>query len=137
MNDKYKKSTACTSHKGALSLFFNEGDTTNSFWDWVGQSEFNIDLDLVFTKTSSMTSQMWGYSGSDSEPTCTPSYCWYLNYPGQLIPADKLAQLKQKDVEWNNRALDIFGTTFFIYNFDGLLYTPATPPTSAAVSEDL
>ena len=52
MNDISDRCQWCTSGNGVLSLFFNVGETENSFWNWVGQTEFNLDLDLVFTKTS-------------------------------------------------------------------------------------
>jgi len=103
MTDTLKRATYCKSNRGALSLFFNVTETQGSFWNWVGQPEFNFDLNLAFGKSSAIQSVMFGYVGTDSEPNCDDKFCWYLNYPQQGITQATLDMLKQTGVAWNNR----------------------------------
>lgn len=58
---------------------------------------------------------MWGYRGSDSEPSCTENFCWYFNYPVQKISQTTLDKLKVPNVVFNNRALNLNGRP--IYRF--------------------
>jgi len=56
LNDTYKRALWCSNHTGALSLFFNVGDTQDDFWDWItpaGKNEsFQMDLNALYTKTT-------------------------------------------------------------------------------------
>ena len=81
LNDTLTRAKWCKSNQGAFSLFFNVGETQSEFWNWVGQTEKTIDLNNVFTKTSSLSSLMYSYVGTDTQPPCEESYCWYFNLP--------------------------------------------------------
>mgnify|MGYP006922977830 CR=1 FL=1 len=81
LDDTLGRCQYCLDHKGYLSLFFNiADDPVNDFWDWVGQDTFDFDLSKVFTKTTSLSSTMIGYGGSNSEPDCSSIQCWYITY---------------------------------------------------------
>lgn len=125
LNDTLKQAQFCTAHEGALSIFFDVDDSsTNSFWDWIGQDEFTIDLNQVFTKTTAIQSQMYGYAGTDTMPNCKTPFCWYLNVPAGTITQAQLDQLKLAGQEWNNRQADITSGLAYRFLMDGLLYTP-------------
>ena len=79
MNDTLGRANYCNEGHGYLSLFFNISDSNpNDFWDFVGQETFELDLTKVFNRTTSMGAIMMGYGGSDSEPTCDMTRCWYI-----------------------------------------------------------
>jgi len=69
---------------------------------------------------------MWGYRGSDTEPNCTPSFCWYFNYPAQTIKQETLDKLKMEGVEFNNREVNLGANPLYNFVSNGLLYTPPT-----------
>ena len=58
LNDTFSRATWCTNHTGALSLFFNVGDTQDDFWDWTtsasANESFTLDLNALYTKTSAI-----------------------------------------------------------------------------------
>ena len=60
---------------------FNLGKTESTFWGWAGTTTDITDLDLtnLFAKTDAMASVITGYVGSDTMPSCTDRFCWYIN----------------------------------------------------------
>ena len=107
MNDTLQRSVWCKEYKAALTIMFSIGTEDSEFLDWVGTENPTINLEKVFTKTTSMTSQMWSYMGTDTEPSCNQGFCWYFPLPVQSITQETLDKLKAPGVEWNNRALSL------------------------------
>ena len=96
--DVQERADQCKSYTGAFSLFFTIDDdaTESDFWDWVGKEELpNVDLNKLFTITTPMTTKMYGYVGSDSMPSCTPQFCWYLAEPLEGTNTITTATLQQ------------------------------------------
>ena len=107
-DDIYKRAEKCQNNIGGFSLMFTVGETQSSFWDWVGTQDIkNLDLNLLFPKTQAMTTQMYGYVGTDTMPDCTDLMCWYINMPAQTITQATLDMLKDPSVEYNNRATNL------------------------------
>ena len=45
LNDTLNRCNYCLDHMGMLSMFFDIGeDDPNTFWDFVGQETFDLDL---------------------------------------------------------------------------------------------
>ena len=89
LNDTYGLSSWCKSYKGGFSFFFDvdtsDQPTQSAFWDWVGKDTLSIDLNQVFSKTSGMDTQIFGYMGTETEPNCMNLFCWYMNLPAGKI----------------------------------------------------
>ena len=126
MKDILERSIFCFAHMGALSLFFKTGTETGTFFtDFFDGDEKLINLDNIFTKTTSMENLMFGYIGSSSEPNCEQQYCWYLNYASTAltISEEHLAAIKSSAVAWNNRADNLITTKpSFAFQMPGIFY---------------
>lgn len=130
-DDLYNRCEKCSSHKGGFSIMFQVGEEESSFWTWAGTSDIqSLDLNLLFPKTSPMTTQMLGYIGSDTMPNCSSYFCWYISMPIQTITQATLDKLKSADVPYNNRATDLGSSIIYHYMNAGALYEAPVTPTS-------
>ena len=98
---------------------------------------FSIDLNKVFSKTSTITDVMYGYMGTDSEPPCTQFFCWYLYPATTTITSATLTALSAPGVTFNNREQDLASSPIYKMVADGLLYTPPAAEKDEKLSSDM
>ena len=147
-NDFYSRSAICQD-KGATSILFKIDDSGSGsdFFDWIADAQagntVTIDLNKVIPKTTGATNIIYGYSGTDTMPGCTP-VCWYV------LEAPQTITTAQRDFFiYNNQASnarvtglgsDLYTAKFFWYGaFHPEPTPPPTPPTppGTAANADL
>lgn len=68
----------CQDQRAAISILLTVGDTENEFFTtWGGSDAFSLDFSKLMDKPIAMNSNMFGYKGSDTQPTCD-IVCWYV-----------------------------------------------------------
>lgn len=73
-----------------------------------------------------MSTQMFGYVGSETVPDCTYNVCWYVpSTPGTITQAT-LDSIKQMNGVDNNRMTDLGKVPSYKYIATGILYQEPT-----------
>jgi len=150
--DYYERSIVC-SGKGATSIFFNidplDPDTGNDFFKWqadatAGLSEVVLDMSKVTPKTTAMTNNIYGYSGTDTMPGCD-HVCWYaLETPLKISTAQAaFFKLTVDGTTYDSNARvtglgsDLYTAKFFWYGAFAPEPTPPVTPVSSTATEEL
>lgn len=145
-NDFYSRHVTCFSGVGATSIFFMvdpaNPDVGNPFFDWQADATagnpVTIDLNTALPKTTSATNNIYGYSGTDTMPTCQP-VCWYaVETPLGISQAQAdFFKLTYEEVTYPSNArttglgVTTYTTYFFWYGAFAPIPTPIVVPPGA------
>ena len=83
-----------------------------------------------------MNTQILGYMGTETEPSCMTGFCWYMNLPSGYITQSTLDSLKVSGVEFNNRATDQGASPIYKMKYNGLFYTEPTDTDTGQAAQD-
>jgi len=149
--DYYNRHVVC-SGKGATSIFFNidpdDPDTGNDFFNWqtdaTAGNDVTLDMSLINSKTTAMTNNIYGYSGTDTMPGCT-GVCWYaIETPLKISTAQRdFFRLTVDDKTYDSNARmtglgsDAYTAKFFFYGAFSPEPTQPVPSDSPTATEEL
>jgi len=76
-----------------------------------------LDLSKILTKGIAMSSNMYGYKGTDSMPPCTRNLCWFLKSDPYQITAEELKVFKDAAPQDNFRKTNLGTASQYNTNF--------------------
>lgn len=89
----------------AVLVKVDDTQADDFFSQWVGKTEFTLDLSKLLDKFAGLSNSFYGYRGTDTMPNCTNFMCWYVIPNVVYIHQSTFDALKAATpgVEFNNR----------------------------------